>query len=1134
MEKPLPLKPLSPQEWEVLIDDVHYGGGRRARWTSSSYAGLPLVELALITILRRDFPQNPKLHIMVFLEFCLFDFEASPSEFDEVLARLLETLKTLIQSPMDGVSITASLKEQMMVSTSSILISLKIDPELSKFSYIAQLQGLTELLLTVVNRPNHGPDRQTRAVACECLRELERAFPCLLSEIAGLLWGLCHSERTHAAQSYVLLLAGVIHSIVMWKLNISIVNSSAPLVPFNVPQFLMNASGLNNKGISDSGYRELRRAMSFLLECPQLLTSCGMVEFMSMVLPVSVVLELQGSLLKVQFSGLLYTYDPLLCHAFLMMYMRFFDAFSGQEGEIARRLVFISREAHHYLVFRMLALHWLLGFVGLLSNGDVGKKKAFLGLTPSFYPLIFDPLALKALKLDLLAYCSNLLSSSIDASPEGVPSQGAGSGLSMEKLFQNGLVSVSAFKWLPPWSTETAVAFRAFHKFLIGASSHSDIDPSSTRVLMKSTIFRTLQRMLVELTLEFKGLVPVVIAFMDRLFACHKHCWLGEHLLQALDEHLLPKIKIDYKLSSYFPIFDRIAKNDAIPTTKLLELLIRFMIFLVEKHGPNTGLKSWSQGSKVLGICQTMLMHHHSSRLFLGLSRLLAFTCLYFPDLEVRDDARIYLRMLVAIPGKKLRHILNSTDQLPGIAPSHQSSSYFNVQSPQTLHDLKKSQTISSYIHLERVIPLLVKQSWSLSLSILGIPAHKPAYPEGIKDSEPSVGQREVDGGCNDQTLPEVERIYRPLEPLRVIDSKISEIIEMLRRHFSNVPDYRHMPGLKIRIPCSLRFKSEPFNRVWTVDLPTEGLDGIDVLPAIYAAVLAFSSSAPYGSIPSNHIPFLLGEPPEKDCSLAPSDSLDMVPIEDDCREDESFKAPVTIELEPREPVPGLVNVSFEANTENGQVINGQLQSVAVSIEDMFLRAILPSDISEDARPGYYLDLFNALWEACGSSTNTGHEAFPLKGGKGVAAVSGTRSVKLLEVPVTSLILAVEQYLAPFVVGVFGEPLVNIVKSRGIIWDVIWKDASSDSDLNDAISNTNLDKGPLYLKYKEDEGERKSQVHISRKNMGQFLILIFLPPMYHLLLQMEVSDVSTLARIRTDHWPSLAYIDDYLEALFFG
>lgn len=146
--------------------------------------------------------------------------------------------------------------------------------------------------------------------------------------------------------------------------------------------------------------------------------------------------------------------------------------------------------------------------------------------------------------------------------------------------------------------------------------------------------------MFVDLILEFQRLVPVIVAFIDRLLGCQKHLWLGERLLQMIDANLHPRVAIDYRLVSYFPIFNRIAENQTIPPLRLLELLTKFMAFLVEKHGPDTGVKSWSRGSKVLGICRTMLTHHQGSRLFLGLSRLLAFTCLYFPDLEVRDHAR--------------------------------------------------------------------------------------------------------------------------------------------------------------------------------------------------------------------------------------------------------------------------------------------------------------------------------------------------------------------------------------------------------------------------------------------------------------------------------------------------------------
>ncbi|XP_057961625.1 uncharacterized protein LOC131153372 [Malania oleifera] len=1132
MEKPP--KPLSPFEWEALIDDFQYGGSRREKWTAQ-YSGLSLLDLALSSLLRRDFPL--KLHLIVFLEE-YSDVLFKDLEAPVVLGRLFETFGFIIQSPIDGFSVTYALKEQLMVSSTSILISI----DGCKKDHVPHLESFTQLFLTIINRPNHGLDRNTRAVACECLRELEMAHPGLLADVAGHLWSLCQSERTHASQSYLLLLASVIHNVVTLKMNVSIFSTAIPLIPFNVPHFFENGGGWTREVAALSvNYKELRRVMAFLLEWPQVFTPCGMMEFMSIIMPVAVVLELQASLLKVQFSGLLYSNDPVLCHVVLRMYSRFLDASDGREGEIAHRLMLISREAQHQLVFRLLALNWLLGFITLISNREVGKKKSILEMGLNFHPTLFDPLALKALKLDLLALiCLDI--SKFD-NLRGLSSGELGLKISVAKLFEDGLVSVSAFKWLPPWSTETAVAFRTFHKFLIGASSHYDSNSSATKILMESTVFHMLQTMLVDMTLEFQRLVPVVIAFIDRLLGCQKHSWLGERLLQIFDEHLLPKVIIDYRLASYFPIFDRIAQNNTIPPRGLLELLTNFMAFLVHNHGPDTGLNSWSQGSKVLSICRTMLMHHHSSRLFMRLSRLLSFTCLYFPDLEVRDNARIYLRMLICIPGRKLRYILNLEEHLPGMSSSAQSSSFFSAQS-QPSGNFKKSRNISSYIFIERVIPLLVKQSWSLSLP-LGSGSDTSAYLDGIRDNEPLSDEGENPNSTGTEIIAETERIDTkiiaetkridlPPEPLRVMDSKFSELLVKLRQHFSCIPDFRNTQGLKIRISCSLRFLSGPFNQIWGVDLPDTGLDEADALPALYATVLTFSSSAPYGSIPPYHIPFLLGEHSRNDDSSAPRESLDIVPVENGSGDEECFKAPVVIELKPREPMPGLVNVAIETNAGNGSVIRGLLQSITIGIEDMFLKAIVPSDIPKDAVAGYYFDLFNALWEACGNSSSTGRETFPLRGGKGVAAISGTRSVKLLEVPATSLIQAIERHVAPFVVSVIGETLVSIVKDRGIISDVIWKDMDSDSAVDDAVAFADSSRGPLHLKYIEEEDDDEKECHVSfgRKNMGFFLVLIFLPPRFHLLFQMEVHEIWTLVRIRTDHWPCLAYIDDYLEALF--
>ncbi|KAL3524653.1 hypothetical protein ACH5RR_013025 [Cinchona calisaya] len=1154
MTTPPAPKLLSPQEWETLFED--YNHGRLHRWSSSDYSGPTIVDLALTSLLRKDFSLQLKLHLLIFLEEHSRSLFASPSS----LSRLLETLRLVIQSPNlnDAVSLSFSLKEQFLISTTSVFIVRVTAPA---NDLVESLEGLVELLLTIINRPNHGIDRQIRAIACECLRELELAFPCLLSEIAACFWAICQNERTHAAQSYILLLAAVMHSIVVHGKapNVSVLNTSTQLIPFKVPHILAENDNKNdndvvvavgdddekNAAITSSNlkdmivrYKEFRRVISFLLEWRQYLTPGGVLEFMRMTMPVANALELQASLLKVQFSGLIYTFDPLLSHAYLGMYLRFLDSFDGQDMEIANRLVLQSKElsfsSQNNVVFRLLSVHWLLGLIRFVVSRDVRKKRSFVDMMNlSFYPAIFDPLALKSLKLDLAAYCSvlvNYLGTLKKNAIVGTMNVEVGSEVSVVKLLDDGLMCVSGFKWLPPWSTETAVAFRTFHKFLVGASSHfesNESDSSSNRSHMDSPIFCTVQSMLIESTLKFQGLVPLIVSFIDRLLGCYKHCCVGEWLLETFNESFLPKLKIDYKLGSYFPILERISLNDKVSPIGLLELLGKFMVVLIKEHGPDTGLKSWCQGSKVLGICRTMLMHHHSSSLFLGLSRLLAFTCLYFPDLEVRDQARTYLRMLICIPGKKLQDLLNIGEQLPGISPSTHSSSFF-IQSPGH-HDVKKSRNILSYIHLERTVPLLVRQSWSLSLPVI-FNDDKHSL-ESFEDDKPTAEAKELDRISSTDIVSDINMISQLQEPLRVMDSKVSEIVGILRKHFSSIPDFRHFPGLKIQIPCGLRFNSELFNHLLGTNLSTDGC-GVDSLPAIYATVLKFTSSAPYGSIPSYHIPFLLAQPAEKDYSFSQTNSLEIVPIKNGFAEEKRFRAHVMIELEPQEPQPGLIDVYIQTNAENGLIIRGQLHSVNVGIEDMFLKAIVPEDLPKDAVPNYFLDLFNALWEACGTSSCTGRETFVLKGGKGVAAINGTQSVKLLEVPFVSLIQAVERFLAPFVVSVTGETLINIVKGGEIIKDVAWEVLDPDSTSEVLNPDARLDGGPLYIQYMDDENDNRAPVQIARKNMGSFLVLIFLPPRFHLLFKMEVCDVSTLVRVRTDHWPCLAYVDEFLEALF--
>jgi AP-5 complex subunit beta-1 len=89
---------------------------------------------------------------------------------------------------------------------------------------------------------------------------------------------------------------------------------------------------------------------------------------------------------------------------------------------------------------------------------------------------------------------------------------------------------------------------------------------------------------------------------------------------------------------------------------------------------------------------------------------------------------------------------------------------------------------------------------------------------------------------------------------------------------------------------------------------------------------------------------------------------------------------------------------------------------------------------------------------------------------------------------------------------------------------------ASDSSLEASTSITGLDQPSLHLTYFASEDERENLVSTYKINMGCFLILIFLPPRFHLLFQKEVCDVSTLVRISNQPLAMLSF--DIISSLF--
>jgi AP-5 complex subunit beta-1 len=390
--------------------------------------------------------------------------------------------------------------------------------------------------------------------------------------------------------------------------------------------------------------REFRTVVAFLLERPNLLTTVGMLELVSSIIKISRAIDLSGPTLKTHFTNILHTYSPVLCHIVVVIYTQFMGSLDGEDGTILKRLIALARDDSQSLPFRLLGVHWLQGIGALhLRHQNLSIMAPYAS---QLYPLVFDPLSLKAAKLGALAHCAVELDQQ-EGAPEGNLTIRRGSLDPPSVLLNKGLLSVSSYHLLPPWSTETLLAFHIFHRFLTVTISHSagsKVHTAYQTDFRKSVLFETLQDIFVTLAAKMWKLVPNIVALLDRLMGCSTHRPLAEWLLQVFNEKLLIQLQSSRQLSSYFPLLERIAEYGEIPPGALVDKLTVYTRQRVEEDEHDDEERTlWSRGIQVLGICRTILVHNQSSRVFHILTPLLGFLCRFFPDIEVRDTARYIL-----------------------------------------------------------------------------------------------------------------------------------------------------------------------------------------------------------------------------------------------------------------------------------------------------------------------------------------------------------------------------------------------------------------------------------------------------------------------------------------------------------
>ncbi|CAE7201791.1 ap5b1 [Symbiodinium microadriaticum] len=148
------------------------------RSPSETMSEIQLLDILLLTILTEK-DEVERTSALVFLEehgkSLVFDYSR--------LHKVYFVLENILGSPVDGQGMTYSLKSQVLVTYTALLIQFNTFE-----TDVARFEGFVDLLYSMVKHTNKSADRILRAYACECLHELESWHPGLLFPLLGEDW----------------------------------------------------------------------------------------------------------------------------------------------------------------------------------------------------------------------------------------------------------------------------------------------------------------------------------------------------------------------------------------------------------------------------------------------------------------------------------------------------------------------------------------------------------------------------------------------------------------------------------------------------------------------------------------------------------------------------------------------------------------------------------------------------------------------------------------------------------------------------------------------------------------------------------------------------------------------------------
>eukprot|EP00743_Colponemidia_sp_Colp-15_P012014 GILK01013542.1.p1 GENE.GILK01013542.1~~GILK01013542.1.p1 ORF type:complete len:1095 (-),score=184.93 GILK01013542.1:17-3301(-) len=1009
------------------------------------------------------------------------------------LHALCRVMDRIIGAPVEGNMVTHTLRGQILLCTTSILL------ELEAYQYSPGIfEAFINTIYGDISLVNNGGDRYFRQMACLCLRELEVALPGLLSGYLGqqltrqpsiasvgdhTLLYLVQHENTHVCQAYAILFLTVLsHSIIEEAHG----ENNSDVLNFNVIPYRCRAVGARFQPLDRDREKTVKKAIATVMEVFALFSDWAQLQVTDLIKSFCTIVNIEARVILHHFWPLLQTDSIVLVHSVIHILEAYAHELDKKAWHgLVRRLFMVIQDASYVSQLRQIAIRWLLALPTFGQSSTVTPSLLY-DHYQQLYPAVDEPTDLKDAKLQSLLEC-------FDTERFKPPVD-----------IMRCLDCMFYFRYLSSTGRPTLIVFRFLDRLM-------QRFPTFAKEFEVQDFLHSLLR-------EKPRFIPNSIQLVDRMI--YRDKLIGFHFLRSFGK-LLTTIEPPSRLKKYFLLMRRVAREVEISP----ELTIAALNRLVQSP-PLCEDGTWAIGHSILSVCKLLMIVHPTSTLFKPMVELLHFIMLHFNDINIRDDATLYWQIFTHTTHDKLVCLLEGQDAQNGwiskrraevfmtpvvadrIKLNHEEMSNLvlirstkerldlgiddkgtAIFSPQdhrlllipSLFDITAGYSRMSQFDMTRLLIWYREQLKSTSHSIL-LPlrlrySYKKKRQSAHSDFRVVTGQYSL---VHSPSKPGSVSTNGSVSPLTLGQSNSSIVHSQPHPHVTIESVYNNVP------------------------MPTK----------IVAVVLSFSCSASYIPLESIHLPVLSKHPSRN----PPADALERFP----------FVYKIKLRVQPLSPEPTSFDVSVVFNDIHGQTYTGMLEPFSVKFQDLFLPVSLTHTAlqSHEPLPPLFLqDFFCTLWNSLAPPLSAASEVRSvekLEMSDSTTVYSAVESVKLLQLSREKVNDLIETKLKPFLVHYCSTNADGSVISSSRL--------NEDSEPREDEYDFELEK------YLEDDyfGDPSERERVMRElhdpvHVEQARALIFIPPQYHILMRWSICERTTLVRMRTDRWQLLKYLDNYFD-----